>query len=441
MSALNTDLYQLTMAAGYFGAGKTEEIATFEVTVRRLPESRNFLIAAGLQQAVEYLLSLKFQPQELDYLRSLAQFDDAPPEFFDFLTNLRFTGDLFALPEGTPVFANEPIAIIRAPLVEAQLVETYLLSTFAFQTTVASKAARCAIAAEGRPVVEFGSRRAHSPAAGILAGRAAYIGGCSGTSNAEAGMRFGIPVFGTAAHSWTMSFPNEEESFRALQHLLGESTVFLLDTYDTLEATRLAVRLGGPLWGVRLDSGDLVALSREVRRILDEAGLHSAQIFATNDLNEYRLAKLVQAGAPIDAFGVGTQLATSSDAPALPAVYKLVELKRGDTLHYTAKFSDAKSTLPGAKQIFRYRDHDVVGLYNECNPDTEGEPLVRPAIIAGELIEPAPSLAQTRSAAQSAVAALPKELLSLDPAVPYPVEFSPRLLELAEGIRLELQRV
>ena len=246
MSALNTDLYELTMAAGYFAAGKTQEIATFELSVRRLPEKRNFLVAAGLQQAVEFLSTLQFLPDEIDYLRSLEQFKNTPSEFFDFLAQLRFTGDLFAVPEGTPIFANEPIAIVRAPIVQAQIVETYLLSTFAFQTTIASKAARCLIAAGGRPIVEFGSRRAHSPAAGVLAGRAAYLAGCAGTSNTEAGMRFGIPVSGTAAHSWTMAFRDEEESFRALQRLLGDSTVFLIDTYDTIEGARLAVQLGPP---------------------------------------------------------------------------------------------------------------------------------------------------------------------------------------------------
>ena len=213
MSALNTDLYELTMAAGYFVAGKALEVATFELSVRRLPDSRNFLLAAGLQQAVEYLQNLQFKREEIEYLRTLSHFKNAPREFFDFLAALRFTGDLFAPPEGTPVFANEPIAIVRAPLIQAQLVETYLLSTFAFQTSVASKAARCVMAGGNCPIVEFGSRRAHSPAAGILAGRAAFIGGCSGTSNTESGMRFGIPVFGTAAHSWTMSFDSEEKSF------------------------------------------------------------------------------------------------------------------------------------------------------------------------------------------------------------------------------------
>ncbi len=441
MSALNTDLYQLTMAAGYFAAGKTNDVGTFELSVRRLPEPRNFLIAAGLQQAVEYLLSLQFRPEEISYLRSLPQFKNTPPEFFEFLRKLRFTGDLFAVPEGTPIFANEPIAIVRAPLLQAQLVETYLLSTFAFQTTVASKGARCVIAAEGRQVVEFGSRRAHSPEAGILAGRAAYIAGCAGTSNTEAGMRFDIPVFGTAAHSWTMAFPDEEESFRALQRLLGDSTVFLIDTYDTIEGARLAARLGKPVWGVRLDSGDLAALSKEVRRILDRAGLQDAKIFATNDLNEHRLAELVRAGAPIDGFGVGTQLATSADAPTLSAVYKLVELQRRDALYYTAKFSDEKSTLPGAKQIYRYPDRDVIALYSECNAEFEGEPLVRPIVIGGELVEPAPSTAMLRSYAASAISALPKRLHSLESAPPYDVEISPRLLALAESVRHERQLV
>lgn len=441
MSALNTDLYQLTMAAGYFAAGKTDELATFELLVRRLPETRNFLIAAGLEQAVEYLETLRFRREELDYLRSLSPFRQVPAEFFDFLAQLRFTGDLFAVPEGTPIFANEPIAIVRAPLIQAQLVETYLLSTFAFQTMVASKAIRCVLAAEGRPVIEFGSRRAHGPDAGILAGRAAYLAGCSGTSNAESGMRFGIPVFGTAAHSWTMAFATEEESFRALQRLLGESTVFLVDTYDTIEGTRLAARLGRPLWGIRLDSGDLAAFARQARRILDNAGLHDAKIFATNDLNEYRLAELVASGAPFDAFGVGTQLATSFDAPAVSAVYKLVELERGGALHYAAKFSDEKSTLPGAKQIYRYADHDVVALYSECNTDFQGTPLVRPIISKGELIEAPPSLVTARSDAQAAIAALPKELHSLTEPAPFPVEVSPRLLVLADSLRNDLQPV
>jgi nicotinate phosphoribosyltransferase len=439
MSALNTDLYQLTMAAGYFVERKSDEIATFELSVRRLPEPRNFLVAAGLAQAVEYLRNLKFEREEIDYLRSLAQFKHTPPEFFEFLAKLRFTGDLFALPEGTPVFANEPIAIVRAPLIEAQLVETYLLSTFVFQTMVASKAARCVIAAEGRPIVEFGSRRAHSPGAGILAGRAAFVGGCSGTSNAEAGMRFAIPVFGTAAHSWTMAFGDEERSFRALQKLLGESTVFLIDTYDTIAGAHLAADLGQPIWGVRLDSGNLGELAKQVRRILDDAGLRNAKIFATNDLDEYRVAEFVKAGVPLDAFGVGTQLATSADAPALSAVYKMVELKRDGEIFYTAKFSADKSTLPGAKQIYRYGDRDVVAHYSECSNEFKGEPLLRPILAGGELIETLPPMTGIQQRSQAMIAALPERLRQLGKAEPYSVEMSAHLRAMAQNLREEMQ--
>ena len=439
MSALNTDLYELTMAAGYFAAGKIDDVATFELSVRRLPESRNYLVAAGLQQAVEYLQSFKFTPEELEYLRSLPHFRSVSPDFFTSLKNLRFTGVFFALQEGTPVFPNEPVAMVRAPIVEAQIIETYLISTFAFQTSIASKAARCVYAAQGRNVVEFGSRRAHSPGAGVLAGRAAYLAGCGGTSNTEAGMLYGIPVFGTAAHSWTMAFQDEEEAFRSLQSLLGESTVFLIDTYDTIEGAKLATRLGKPLWGVRLDSGDLIKLSHEVRTILDNAGLHAAQIFATNDLNEYRLAEFVQAGAPLDAFGVGTQLSTSADAPSLSAVYKLVELKHEGQINYTAKFSDDKSTLPGAKQIYRYPDHDIVALHSECNSDYKGEPLLRPVILRGELIEALPPLSKSREHARQSIAALPERLHSLSPiSTPYEVKISKNLLAMAESRRQEV---
>ncbi len=436
-SALNTDLYELTMAAGYFAAGKTKEIATFELSIRRLPHTRNFLLAAGLAQAVDYLQELRFDASEIQYLHALPQFRNAPAEFFEFLNELRFTGDLFAVPEGTPIFANEPLATIRAPIIEAQLVETFLLSTFAFQTSIASKAVRCVAAAAGRSIVEFGSRRAHGPQAGILAARAAYIGGCTGTSNTAAGKLFGIPVSGTAAHSWTMAFGDERAAFVSLQKLLGENTVFLLDTYDTIEAARLVAELGSPVWGVRLDSGDLVALSQEVRSILDAGGLQSAKIFATNDLDEHRVAEIVRANAPIDAFGVGTALATSADAPSLSAVYKMVELRQGDTVQYTAKFSDEKSTRPGAKQIYRLADHDLIALQTECSGDFGISPLVRPVLLQGELIELLPSLGESRAYAHASIATLPQELLDLENPAPYRVEVSTRLSALTESLRHE----
>ena len=250
-TGLLTDLYQLTMAAGYFEAGKIQEQATFELFVRRLPHNRNFILAAGLQQAVDYLLNLRFTSEEIAYLRDLPQFSHASPAFFDMLAGFRFTGDLFAVPEGTPLFPGEPFLTLRAPLIEAQIPETYLLSTIGFQTMIATKAARVVKAALGRSVVEFGTRRAHSPEAGMLAARAAYIGGCVGTSNAETGMRFGVPVFGTTAHSWVMSFAHEREAFECLQKLLGESTIYLIDSYDTIEGARRAAALGRPLWGDR----------------------------------------------------------------------------------------------------------------------------------------------------------------------------------------------
>src|SRR5262245_12107709 len=238
MNALLTDLYQLTMAAGYFQAGKAQQTATFELFLRHLPPDRNYIVAAGLAQAVDYLLQLRFTADEIDYLRSLHQFSRVPAEFFDALAGLRFTGDVFAVPEGTPIFAGEPILTLRAPLMEAQVPETYLLATIGFQSMIATKASRLVEAAAGRSVVEFGTRRAHSPEAGVLAGRAAYIGGCIGTSNTLTGFRYGVPVFGTAAHSWVQAFSSELEAFRRLQQLLGPATVYLVDTYDTLEGTR-----------------------------------------------------------------------------------------------------------------------------------------------------------------------------------------------------------
>src|ERR1700723_2499526 len=342
---LSTDLYQLTMAAGYYEAGKLEERATFELFVRRLPHNRNFVLATGLAQAVDYLLNLRYTKDEIDYLRTLPQFAHSSPGFFDYLAGLRFTGDLFAVPEGTPLFPNEPFLTLRAPLVEAQIAETYLLSTIGFQSSIATKAARVVKAALGRDVVEFGTRRAHSPEAGVLAGRAAYIGGCVGSSNTEAGLRYKVHVFGTAAHSWVMSFPSERAAFEQLQKLLGERTTYLIDTYDTIEGAKLAASLGRPLWGVRLDSGNLIQLAPAVRKILDDAGLTDAKIMATGDLNEFKIHELVAARAPIDVFGVGTDLATSSDAPSLGVIYKMVEMETAGEHRYTAKLSLEKNTL------------------------------------------------------------------------------------------------
>ena len=435
MNALLTDLYELTMAAGYFKAGKTNQVATFELTVRRMPQNRNFLIAAGLPEAVEYLLNLQFSDNEIAYLRELPQFHLAPQEFWDYLHTFRFTGDLFAVPEGTPLFPGEPLLAVRAPIIEAQIPETYLLSALSFPTLIASKAARCVAAAEGRAVVEFGTRRAHTPQAGVAAARAAYLGGCAATSNALAAMRYRIPVSGTAAHSWVMSFACEMEAFRRLQSVLGEATVQLLDTYDTIEGARHAAKLGAPLWGVRLDSGDFDALSRRVRAILDEAGLREAKIMISGDVDEWKIRELVRAGAPVDAFGVGTQLSTSADAPALSSVYKMVELNVSGIKRFTAKFSEDKATVPGAKQVFRDEARDVIARSGECG---RGEALLRPVILGGRLVEELPALDESRARAAASIAKLPEALRGLDPAEPWPVIHSKELRALTERTQRNL---
>jgi nicotinate phosphoribosyltransferase len=424
------------MAAGYYEAGKAQQNATFELTIRRLPAHRNFVVAAGLPQAIEYLLNLSFSADEIEYLRALPALANASAGFFDYLRGFRFTGDVFAVPEGTPLFAGEPMMILRAPIIEAQIPETYLLSTLTFQTLIASKASRMVDAAAGRAVVEFGTRRAHTPEAGVLGGRAAYLGGCLGTSNALAGFRYGVPVYGTAAHSWVLSFCGENEAFRKLQQILGPSTVQLVDTYNTMEAVRKVAALGQPLWGVRLDSGDFQTLSREARGILDLAGLPGAKIMLSGDLDEYAIRDLVSSGAPVDAFGVGTQLATSADAPAMGTIYKLVELDVGCGIkRFTAKFSQDKTTLPGAKQLFRFEGHDILARSGECS---NGQPMLRPVVLGGNLVEPLPDLNAARAHAAASLAKLPASLRSLDPAEPWPIRYSKDLTALIERTRSNL---
>jgi nicotinate phosphoribosyltransferase len=423
------------MAAGYFEAGKVQQKATFELSIRRLPPHRNFVIAAGLPQAIEYLQNLSFSAEEIDYLRGLPAFARVSAGFFDYLRDFRFTGDVFAVPEGTPLFAGEPMMIVRAQIIEAQIPETYLLSALTFPTLIATKAARMVEAAEGRAVIEFGTRRAHTPEAGVLGGRAAYLGGCVGTSNTLAGMRYGVPVYGTAAHSWVMSFCGETESFRQLQRILGASTVQLVDTYDSLAGVRKAASLGPPLWGIRLDSGDFQRLSAEARAILDEAGLQDAKIMLSGDLDEHRIRELVQNGAPVDAFGVGTQLATSADAPNMGVVYKLVEVDICGIKRFTAKMSEDKTTLPGAKQVFRFDDHDVLARSGECS---KGRPLLRPVLLGGNLVEPLPDVHAARASAAEALGKLPAALRSLDSAEPWPVRHSAELTALIDRTRRNL---
>jgi nicotinate phosphoribosyltransferase len=437
MNGLLTDLYELTMAAGFFEAGKVEEKATFELAFRRLPERRNFILVAGIPQLVDYLLNLRFTPDEIAYLRELPQFRHVSSGFWQYLAQFRFTGDLFAMLEGTPVFPNEPVAIVRAPVIEAQIPETYSLAAIGFQSMIATKAWRCVEAAAGRPVVEFGTRRAHSPEAGVIGARAAYIGGCAGTSNTLAGFRYGIPVMGTSAHSWVMSFPCEAEAFRRLQKVLGESTVHLIDTYDPVAGARAAAKLGRPLAAVRIDSGEFVETSKQVRAVLDEAGLPDVQIMLSGDLDEYKIRDLLAAGAPVDSFGVGTQLSTSADAPAMSATYKMVELDIHGIKRFTAKYSADKTSVPGAKQVFRAPERDVIARSGECG---NGEALLRPVILGGRLIEPLHTLEQARERAAESVARLAPALRELDTVEPRNVIYSRELRELIERTRQNLVR-
>lgn len=426
-SGIATDLYQLTMAAAYHARERHEQ-ASFELFVRRLPAQRSYLLVAGLAQVVEYLQQLSFSAEEIAYLRGLPVFAHVAESFWDSLRDFRFSGAVWALPEGTVAFANEPLLRVTAPLIEAQLAETFLLSTINFQTLIATKAARIVESAQGRNVIEFGARRCHSFGAAMYAARAAFIGGCVGTSNVEAGRCFDLPVYGTAAHSFVMSFECEEDAFQAYYESFPDSTTLLLDTYDTLHAAHLATQFGAKLRGVRLDSGDLVVLSKEVRAILDAAGLPQTKIMASGDLDEFKIAELLAAGAPFDSFGVGTELSTSRDAPALAGVYKLVELERAGQHEPKMKLSREKATYPYCKQIWR-QINESGSFQRDCiaaNDETglAGQPLLQPVMRGGSLLAPLPSLVATQQYAKAQLAALPTPFKALHEPATYPVEFS-----------------
>ncbi|MEJ2010587.1 MAG: nicotinate phosphoribosyltransferase, partial [Acidobacteriota bacterium] len=389
--------------------------------------------AAGIDDALDYLETLRFTDDDIRYLRDLPAFRTVSDDFFDYLKDFRFTGDVTGVPEGTIVFAEEPILQVTAPVLEAQIVETYLLSVVNFETLVASKAARVVRAAAGRSVLAFGTRRAQGPEAGLRAARAAYLGGCDATSNVEAGFLYGIPVAGTAAHSWTQAFPTERESFEALLDVFPETGVLLIDTYDDLAGAETAATLGRKFRGVRLDSGDLLQKSREVRAILDAHGHQDVKIIASGDLNEYRVEKLVQAGAPIDSFGVGTDLATSRDVPALSVVYKLVETEEHGQVEYKAKFSEEKVYWPGRKQVFRFAqqgkyDHDVLARSAETFP--EGEALLQPLMCGGQTVNARRSAASVREAVLAGLERLPEICHVLRNAPEYPVRKSDALNQL-----------
>jgi nicotinate phosphoribosyltransferase len=435
-SALLTDFYELTMLQAYFLQGM-QETASFEFFVRRLPQQRNFLMAAGLAQVVAYLLELRFERDELGWLRDSGRF---APAFVDSLQDFRFTGDVDAMPEGTVFFADEPVLRVTAPLREAQYIESRVINLLHFQTLVASKAARSVIAAEGRRLVDFGLRRAHGAEAGVLAARASHVAGFDGSATALAAPLFGIPVFGTMAHSFVQAHEHETDAFLCFARAFPGNTTLLIDTYDTEAAARRVVSLahrlrddGIRISAVRIDSGDLDESSRRVRVILDDGGCGEIDIFASGNLDEYMVQALVRQDAPIGGFGIGTRMDTSSDAPYLDCAYKLVEYAGSAR----RKQSAAKATWPGRKQVFRRTDSqgrlaaDVLALEGEALP---GRALLQPVMRGGSLVAPLPSLSEIRAHAAAQLALLPAPLRALPPAPAFNAEISEGLRNLADEV-------
>ena len=431
-AALLTDLYQLTMLQAYHREHMAQT-AVFDLFVRRLPPDRNYLVACGLDDVLRFLENFRFSADAIEYLASLDRFS---MEFLDLLTALRFRGDVYAVAEGTAVFANEPIIEVVAPLPEAQIVETFLLNQVSFQTMVASKASRVVTAAATSNVVEFGLRRLHGTDAGMKAARASFIAGAVATSNVLAGKVYGIPVAGTMAHSYIETHDSELDAFRAFVTLYPGSTL-LVDTYDTLQGVRNVIRLAEEMGeefdvrAVRLDSGDLAALAVDARRLLDDAGLHGIEIFASGSLDEYRIKRLLDAGAPINGFGVGTRMGVSADHPSLDTAYKLVEYAGRSRM----KLSTGKSNLPGRKQVFRTESRDEIALHDET---VEGRPLLVKAMHGGIRTDAGTrTLRQIAEHARAEIERLPAALRGLDPVAPHPVTVSAALSAEVDRCRRE----
>ena len=435
-SALLTDLYQLTMVQAYLQQSMEEE-AVFEFFVRRLPPNRNFLVAAGLEQVVEFLSHLHISSEELVWLKSTGRFK---PELLQYLERLRFTGNVDAMPEGTIFFPNEPILRIIAPLPLAQLVETRVMNLLNFQTMIASKAARSVLVSGRKPIIDFGLRRSHGAEAGLLAARASYLAGFAGTATVLAGMQYGIPIYGTMAHSFVQAHKDEAAAFEHFAQAQPDNVVLLIDTYDTEAGAQHVVALapqlkakGIPVKGVRLDSGDLAEHARNVRRILDEGNLQHAKILASGNLDEYRLRSLVAGGAPIDSFAVGTAMTTSADAPSLDCAYKLQEYAKRPR----RKRSEGKATWPGRKQVYRqYASdgklaHDIVTTLDD---QQAGEALLQPVMKEGRNIAHQPKLTELRQRTAEQLARLPNAMRTLECAPPYEVRIAEALQRLAQAV-------
>jgi nicotinate phosphoribosyltransferase len=426
---LLVDEYELAMADSYVAEGKDSLPVAFELFARELPRNRGYLVAAGLERAVEVLTELRFCDESLRYLERARI---CSPELIARLAEVQFTGDLAAVPEGTVVHAREPILRVEGDLLTCQLVESLLLNQVNFQTLIATKASRLTEAAAGRPVVDFGFRRAHGADAGVLAARAAYIGGCVATATVAAGYLYGVPTTGTMAHSYILSFPTDVEAFVAFMRHHPTRSTLLIDTHDPIAGAHAAIaaarETGIRPQAVRIDSGDLATLTCEVREVLDDGGLPETQIVCSGDLDEYRIAGLLAAGAAIDGFGVGTALTTSNDAPALGGVYKLVESGG----HAVMKARGPKSNLPGRHQVFRGEDGDTIGLAGE---DLPGRPLLQAVIEAGRRIGEPPPIDEARDRAAAEVAALPERVRALRDPDTLPPRLSARLCALEEDLR------
>jgi nicotinate phosphoribosyltransferase len=438
---LFTDLYELTMAQTFYQQGMFAP-ATFSLFIRRYPANRGYLVSAGLEDVLDYLENLYFSPASLDYLNSTSMFTG---DFLEYLGSLRFTGSVRAIPEGRLFFANEPVLEVTAPIIEAQIAETFIINQINLQTLLATKAARCVWAAQGRPIADFASRRTHGTDAALKMARCSYIGGFQSTSNVLATQRYGIPPSGTMAHSFISSFLSEKEAFRAYAQTFPDHTTLLLDTYDTIEGAWRAVEVakemeaaGHQLAAVRLDSGDLDTLSRQVRRILDDSALDYVKILASGGLDEYKLEELVQHKAPIDLFGVGTRAGVSNDAPYTDMAYKLVCYDQRPL----TKLSAGKSYLPGAKQVFRLRDsqgrffRDVIGREDEDLPG--GEALLNTVMLDGRRTMPDPALIEIHERFVQDFQRLDDHHKRLSSPPPYPVAVSPRLEQLAAQIHAQI---
>lgn len=440
---LITDLYELTMAAAYFESGLADQVATFELYTRELPKTRSFLLAAGLEQALHYALNVGFSDSGLEYLKDLQVFKSVDPKFFEYLKDFRFTGDIWALPEGTVFFENEPILQVRAPVIEAQIVETYLINILNFQSMVASKATRMCLAAKGRKVVDFGSRRAHGPQAGVLAARAAFIGGCDGTSNVLAGRELGIPVFGTMAHSFVQFFDHETDAFKQFQKVFPDNTIVLVDTYDSIRGIEKTLGLNLDFRGIRLDSGDVGELAVTARELLDKAGKKDALIFVSGNLDEQKLLYYSLRDLPVDGYGVGTDLVVSADAPGCDLVYKLVETSHEGKRVPKFKASEDKVSYPYRKQILRskaneFLEDDLVVGWDEDFDSSERTPLLKQFIASGKLVAELPDIWAIQETVRQQLSTLPTPLKHLHSTEVYRVRFSESLQDSLKTLTSEL---